>query len=75
MNQFNRTAQLILLVLILVYVAGFFIAPSWQSYLAGSVVMYLMTSIVLNKMKIELKQLQANGPVGEKAKGQWKKPR
>ncbi len=58
MEQLNRIAQLILLVLILGYAAGFFIVPSWPSYLAGSIIMYIMCSLVLNKMKEEAKELQ-----------------
>ena len=71
MNTFNRTAQLILILLIFVWVAGFFILPSWISYLAGSIIMYLMCSIVLNKLKTEIKQQEINKPIGDKAKGQW----
>ena len=73
MNKLNRIGQLLLLFLIMIYIAGFFIAPSWQSYLAGSFVMYMMCSIVLNKMKIETEELQTNIPFGDKAKGQWRK--
>ena len=68
MNKLNRTAQIIMLFLILIYVAGFFIVPSWQSYLAGSFVMYVICSVVLNKMKQEVKELQLNLPEGEEAK-------
>ncbi len=70
MNTTNRTAQLILLVLILAYITGFFMVSSWTSYLAGSAVMYVMGSVVLNKMKLELKQSETDGPIGKKAQGQ-----
>ena len=72
MNTINRTAQLILLVLIIMYIAGFFMVPSWQSYLAGSAVMYVMCTVVLNKMQQELKQMQIEKPTGDKPKGQWR---
>lgn len=58
MNQFNRMAQMILLFLIMVWIAGIFIVPSWPSYLAGSFVMYIMCSLVLKKMKKEAEELQ-----------------
>ncbi len=76
MSSLNRTAQLILLALIFIYITGFFVVlpvPHWVSYLAGSIIMYLMCSIVLNKMKIETEELQTNIPIGEKPKGQWRK--
>ena len=76
MNTLNRTAQLILLVLIFIYLTGFFVVlpvPHWVSYLEGSLIMYAMCSVVLNKMKLEANELQTNIPMGEKAKDQWGK--
>ena len=73
MTTINTTEQIILIVLILIYNAGFSIVPSWPSYLIRSFIMYLMGSVVLNKMKVELKELQGIEPMGEKTKGQWRK--
>jgi len=57
MNNLNATAQMLLLGLIFVYIGGFFFVKDWLSYLIGSLIMYVMCSIVLNKMKAEVKQL------------------
>ena len=76
MNKLNQTAQLILLLLIFIYIVGFFVVlpiPHWASYLWGSLVMYIMCSVVLNKMQLEIKQRQGYIPIGKKAKGQWRK--
>ena len=47
--------------------------PHWASYLWGSLIMYIMCSVVLNKMQLEIKQRQGYIPIGKKAKGQWGK--
>ena len=73
MNKINRTAQLILLFLIFIFIAGFFFVPSKISYAVGSGIMYVMCSVVLNKMQLETKELEANIPIGEKPKNQWGK--
>ncbi len=76
MTTTNTTGQLLLLPLIFVYITGFFIdldIPHWASYLWGSIIMYIMCSIVLNKWQLELKQLQGTNPTGNKPKGQWRK--
>ena len=76
MNKLNQTAQLILLFLIFIYIVGFFVVlpiPHWASYLWGSLIMYIMCSVVLNKMQLEIKQQQGDIPIGEKAKNQWRK--
>ncbi len=76
MNKLNQTAQLILLLLIFIYIVGFFVVlpiPHWASYLWGSLIMYIMCSVVLNKMQLEIKQRQGYIPIGKKAKGQWGK--
>lgn len=57
MNNLNTTAQFFLIALIFIYVGGFFIVKDWLSYLIGSFIMYVMCSVVLNKMKAEVKEL------------------
>ena len=73
MDNHNRTAQVILILLVLMYFAGFLIFKPWTTYLAGSIIMYLMGSLALNKLKLEIKELQGDEPIGEKAKDQWGK--
>jgi len=60
MKLTNQVAQTILLALILIYVGGFFFVNDWLSYLIGSFIMYVMCSLVLNKMKAEVKELSKN---------------
>lgn len=58
MKQVNRTAQIILILLIILWIVGLLFVRSVISYLAGSVMMYLMTTVVLNKMKMEIQELK-----------------
>lgn len=56
----NQAASLIMMLLIATWIAGIFFTsslPSWASYLVGSFLMYVMCSLVLNKMKMEIKEL------------------
>jgi hypothetical protein len=53
----NTTAQFLLLALIFIYIGGFFLVTDWLSYLIGSFIMFVMSSVVLNKLKAEVKEL------------------
>ena len=55
--QTNTTYAIILLLLLFAWISGFFIVPHWPSYLAGSIMMYLMGNLAYTKLKNEAKQL------------------
>lgn len=58
MNNLNRLAQVLLLILIGGFIFGFFQVPSKISYGIGAFIMYIMCSIVLNKYQSELKEIK-----------------
>ena len=61
MANLNTTAQIYLLGLLFVFIGGLFIVWDWKSYLIGAFIMYVMCSVVLNKMKAEVKELNKDG--------------
>ncbi len=57
MSNINIVASFLMIALIFIYISGFFFARDWLSYLIGSFIMFVMCSVVLNKMKAEVKEI------------------
>lgn len=39
------------------FVAGIYLVPDWKSFLIGAFIMFCMFSVVLNKIKAEVKEM------------------
>ncbi len=62
MQVTNQLAQGLAILLLFIAVAAFFMVSSKTSYAIGLVVMYLMTSLTYNKLKLEAEELREKIP-------------
>ena len=54
----NMKYTMMLWPLLFAWVSGFFLVPHWISYLAGSIIVYLMGNLAYSKLKLEAEQLK-----------------